>query len=95
MVTDISVSLNLTKKPGNLVAAVADVTLDLGDAGSIKLCGFRVLRPDAKPVWVAAPARHGEKAWFDTVVLKGSIKKLVEARVLDEYQRVTQTASRA
>lgn len=86
MIKEITVTLNLTKKPGNLVAAVADVTLDLGEAGTIKMSGFRVMRPDGKPVWVAAPARQGERTWFDVVVLKGAVKKLVDSAVLQEYQ---------
>jgi DNA-binding cell septation regulator SpoVG len=94
MIKEISATLVLTRKAGNLVAAVADVSLDLGEAGTIKVCGFRVMRPDGKPVWVAAPARHGEKAWFDTVRLYGPLKKAVETVVLREYERATQAASR-
>ena len=88
MVKAISVKLNLTKKPGNIVAAVGDVTVDLGEAGSMKLCGFRVMLPDGKPPWVACPARQGEKTWFDVVMLKGLLKKLVEAAVLDDFERL-------
>ena len=88
MVKAISAKLNLTKKPGNIVAAVGDVTVDLGEAGSLKLCGFRVMLPDGKPPWVASPARHGETTWFDVVILKGGIKKLVDAAVLDDFERL-------
>jgi hypothetical protein len=97
MVKDVAVKLNLTKssKPGNIIGAVGDVTLDFGELGSIKLCGFRVLVPDGKPPWVAPPARHGERAWFDTIVLQGSIKKLVTTAVVKEYERMTQAVSRA
>jgi hypothetical protein len=88
MVNTISAKLNLTKKPGNIVAAVGDVTIDLGEAGSAKLCGYRVMVPDGKPPWVSAPARHGDSAWFDTVVLKGPLKKMVEAAVLDAFEQL-------
>jgi DNA-binding cell septation regulator SpoVG len=90
VIKEISVRLNLTKKPGNLVAAVADVSLDLADAGTIKLCGFRVMRPDGKPVWIAPPARRGEKSWFDVVRLQGPIKKAIESVILREYETATQ-----
>jgi hypothetical protein len=89
MLKNITVKLNLTKKAGNVVAAIGDVTLDFAELGCIKLCGFRVLVPDGKPPWVAPPARHGERAWFDTVVLQGSIKKLVATAVVKEYERMS------
>ena len=91
---EISATLVLTRKPNNLVAAVADVALDLAEAGTIKICGFRVMRPDGKPVWIAPPARQGERVWFDTVRFSGPIKKAVETVVLREYQRKTQTPGR-
>lgn len=90
----ITVDLHLTKKPGNLVAAVADVLLDLADVGSIKISGFRVMLPDGKPAWVAPPARQGEKTWFDVIGLKGPLKRLVEGAVLKEYERVKASTSR-
>jgi hypothetical protein len=88
MIKRISVKLNPTKNAGNVVAAVGDVTIDLGEAGSAKLCGYRVMVPDGKPPWVSAPARHGERAWFDTVILKGPVKKMVEAAVLDAFDQL-------
>lgn len=94
MLKEISSTLTLTKKPGNLVAAVADVTLNLGEEGTIKHCGYRVMRPEGKPIWVAPPARHGERAWFDTVRLSGPVKQAVESVILREYERVTQSAAR-
>ena len=94
MLKDVSVKMTLSKKPDNIVRAFADVTLDFGD-GSVKMCGFRVLVPDGKPPWVSAPARHGEKAWFDMVVLKGAVKKLVDTAVIKEYEQVSQAAAKA
>lgn len=49
MIEEISATVTLMKKPGNFVAAVADVTLDLGEEGTIKHCGYRVMRPEGKP----------------------------------------------
>jgi hypothetical protein len=95
MIQDVSVNLTLSKKAENIVRAFADVTLHFGDRGSAKLCGFRVLVPDGKPPWVSAPARHGEKAWFDTVILKGAVKKLVDTAVIQEFQRASQAVKRA
>ncbi len=95
MIKDVSVNLTLSKKADNIVRAFADVTLDFGDGGSAKLCGFRVLVPDGKAPWVSAPARHGEKAWFDTVVLKGAVKKLVDTSVIKEFERISQAVKRA
>jgi hypothetical protein len=95
MIKAISASLNLTSKPGKIVAAVGDVTVDLGEAGSLKLCGFRVMLPDGKPAWVSGPARHGHRAWFDTVVLKGPVRKMVEAAVLDEFDRLRKSAEKS
>ena len=92
MVKAISASLNLCNKPGNIVAAVGDVTVELGESGSLKLCGFRVMLPDGKPAWVSGPARHGQRAWFDTVVLKGPVKKMVETAVLDEFDRLRKSS---
>jgi hypothetical protein len=94
MIQSVSVNLTLSKKAENIVRAFADVTLDFGDGGSAKLCGFRVLVPDGKPPWVSAPARHGEKAWFDTVVLKGPVKKLVDTAVIKEFERTSQQDKR-
>ncbi len=95
MIQNVSVNLTLSKKPENIVRAFADVTLDFGDGGSVRLCGFRVIAPDGKPPWISAPARHGEKAWFDTVILKGSIKKLVDTAVIREFERTSQAVKRA
>jgi hypothetical protein len=92
MITDVSVNLNLSKKPGNIVRAFVDVTLSLGDGGTMKLCGFRVLVPDGKPPWVSPPARHGERAWFDTVILKGPVKKLVDTAVIKEFEKTCRQA---
>jgi hypothetical protein len=95
MLKDVSVNLNLSKKEGNTVRAFADVVLDFGEIGSVKLSGFRVLVPDGKPAWVSAPARHGTTSWFDIVTLKGQLKKLVDAAVLEIFEKASREAQEA
>ena len=95
MIQNVTVNLTLSKKPENVVRAFADATLDFGDGGSVKLCGFRVIVPDGKAPWISAPARHGERQWFDLVVLKGAVKKLVDAAILKEYERACRAAVKA
>jgi len=95
MVREITVHLNLTWKPG-IVAAVGDITLDLADAGSIEMSGYRVMQSDGKPPWVSMPARKSDKGhWFPTVNLRGPVKKLVETAVLQEYAHLTRNGSSA
>ena len=93
MIKNVAVNLVLSKREENTVRAFADVTLDFGEEGSVKVCGFMVLVPDGKAPWVSAPARHGEKAWFDTVVLKGAVKKLVDTAVIKEYLKTSRASS--
>ncbi|HEV2495227.1 MAG TPA: hypothetical protein VG204_19385 [Terriglobia bacterium] len=88
MIKEISVKLNLTNKPGNIVGAVGDVTLEFGQEGSVKMSGYRVMVPDGKPPWVSAPARHGKTTWFDVVTLRGPIKRSVDTAVLQEYEQM-------
>jgi DNA-binding cell septation regulator SpoVG len=94
MVREITVNLNLTRKPGN-IAAVGDVTLDLADAGSIEMSGYRVMQSDGKPPWVSMPARKSDKGhWFDTVKLRGPVKKAVETALLQEYAHLIRNGSK-
>ena len=86
----IAVELRLSGKPDGKVKAFADVTIPLGDEGTITVLGFSVLHGDGRPARVMAPARKGKQAWFDTVQLNGRIRTLVDAVVLDEYERKTQ-----
>ena len=85
----ISVDLRLSSRVDSKIRAFADVTIPLGDEGTITVLGFSVLQSDSRPTRVMAPARKGTQAWFDTVQLTGRIRSLVEAAVLSEYTRKT------
>jgi DNA-binding cell septation regulator SpoVG len=83
----VTVELRLSTKPDGKVKAFADVTIPLGDDGTITVLGFSVLESEGRPARVMSPARKGKQAWFDTVQLTGRIRSLVEAAVLNEYER--------
>jgi hypothetical protein len=83
----ISIDLRLSTKSDSKVKGFGDVTIPLGDDGTITVLGFSVLESDGRPARVMAPARKGKQAWFDTVVLTGRIRSLVEAAILTEYER--------
>ena len=83
----VTVDLRLSGKPDSKVKAFADVTIPLGDDGTITVLGFSILDADARPPRLMAPARKGKQAWFDIVELSGRIRLLVETAVLEEYER--------
>jgi hypothetical protein len=68
------------------------VEFQLGEQGSMTICGYRVMVPDGKPPWVSPPARQGKSSWFDVVTLRGPIKRLVETAVLQEFERAKEMA---
>jgi hypothetical protein len=47
--------------------------------------------PDGKAPWVSPPARQGKTAWFDVVTVRGPIKRLLDTRVLEEFERAKKT----
>jgi DNA-binding cell septation regulator SpoVG len=84
---DISVDLKFFDKPGSRLKAYADVTLPLNGDGFLKLCGFSIIQSDTEQLRVALPSRkHGER-YFDTVLLIGKVRGLVQDAILDEYKR--------
>jgi hypothetical protein len=83
----ISIDLRLSTKSESKIRAFADVTIPLGDDGTITVLGFSVLESDGRPARMMAPARKGKQAWFDTVELAGRIRSLVEVAILTEYER--------
>src|SRR5215469_3929233 len=83
----ISVELRLSGKSDSKVKAFADVTIALGDNGTVTVLGFSVLDGDGRPPRVMAPARKGKQAWFDTVQLSGRIRHLIDEAVLAEYDK--------
>ena len=56
----ISVDLRLSAKPDSKVKAFADVTIPLGDGGTVTVLGFSVLEGDGRPARVMSPARKGQ-----------------------------------
>ncbi len=81
----LSVALRLSTKPESKVKAFADLTIPLGDDGTITILGYSVLDGDGRPPRVMAPARKGKQAWFDTVQASGKIRSMIENAVLAEY----------
>jgi hypothetical protein len=90
----VSIDLRLSSKAESKVKAFADVTIPLGDEGTITVLGFSVLDSDGRPPRVMSPARKGAQAWFDTVQLTGRIRGAVEAAVLNEYERKKKASNR-
>jgi DNA-binding cell septation regulator SpoVG len=82
----VTVEMRLSAKPDSKVKAFADVTIPLGDDGTITVLGFSVLESDGRPARMMPPARKGKQTWFDTVQLSGRIRQLVETAVLDQYE---------
>ena len=58
----ITVELRLSAKPDSKVKAFADVTIPLGDDGTVTILGFSVLDSDGRPARLMSPARKGKKA---------------------------------
>jgi hypothetical protein len=85
----IVVVLRLSTKPDSRTKAFADVTIPLGDDGTLTISGCSVLEMDNRPPRVMMPARKGLKTWFNIVVLTGKIFAMVEAVVLAEYEKQT------
>ncbi|MGD0443161.1 MAG: hypothetical protein ABSA39_04410 [Edaphobacter sp.] len=79
---DITVELRLAKPDSN-VRAFADVTLSLGENGSVSMFGFSVL---GDPPRVVPPARKGDKRFFDIVLLNGKVKTLVYTKIGMSYK---------
>lgn len=83
----ISVDLRLSSKDASKVKAFADVTIPLGDDGTITILGLSVLVVEGRQPKVMVPARKGKQAWFDMVELSGKIRSMVEEVVLAEFTR--------
>lgn len=88
----IAIELRMSAKPEGKVRAFADVTIPLGDDGTVTVLGFSILQGNGRAARVMVPARKGKQAWFDTVQLNGRIRGLVEAAVLAEYERKAKRA---
>jgi DNA-binding cell septation regulator SpoVG len=83
----IVVDLRPSSKSDSKIKAFADVTVPLGDDGTITMLGFSVLEKDGRPARVMVPARKGRQTWFNIVELNGKVRNVVEEAVLTEYER--------
>jgi hypothetical protein len=83
----IAVDLRLSTKSSSTLKAFADVTIPLGDDGTITVLGIFIFDSDGRPPRVTPPARKGKTAWFPIVELTGRVRGFVEEAVLKEYER--------
>lgn len=82
--TGISVLSLRVGKDGKALA-FADIEIQLGSAGRLRVYGCAVMEGD-KGLWVSWPRRKGEKEkWYDIVRPEGKLVQLLSAVVLDEY----------
>jgi DNA-binding cell septation regulator SpoVG len=89
----VTVELRLSTKTQSKVKAFADVTIPLGDDGTVTVFGFSILDGDGRPPKVVPPGRKGQNKWFDVVELTGRIRQTVEGAVLAEYKRKTKSSN--
>jgi hypothetical protein len=87
---DISIELRLAP-PNGKMKAFADVTITLGQMGTIVLLGFSVI---SDPPRVVPPAREKDKHYFDVVLLSGKLKTLVYTLIGIEYKKAKETAAK-
>lgn len=66
--------------------ALADVTITMGDQGTIKISGFAVFSDGGAP-HVGPPSRPGRSRYFDVVSLNGEIRRSVDNAVIAEFER--------
>jgi hypothetical protein len=83
----ITVAMRLSAIADSKIKAFADVTIPLGDDGTVTVLGFSILESDSRPARVMAPARKGKTAWFNIVELTGRVRGFVEEAILKEYER--------
>jgi len=56
------VALRLSTKTDSKVKAFADITIPLGDDGTVTVFGFSILHGDGRPPRVMPPVRKGKQA---------------------------------
>ncbi len=94
-VEDVSVDLKFFNKPGSSLRAFADITLPLNGDGFVKLCGFSIIQSDTEPPRIAPPSRKGGERYFDTVMLIGKVRGVVQEAILNEYKRAIDSQERS
>jgi hypothetical protein len=87
---DITIELRLAK-PDAKLKAFADVTLTLGESGTMTIAGFSVI---GDPPRVVPPARKGEQRYFEVVLLTGKLKTLVYTLIGVAYRKAQAEAGR-
>ena len=83
----ISVDVRMSTKQDSSVKAFADVTINLGEEGTVTMLGCSILHGQGKPPRLMFPARKGKQAWFDVVQVSGKIRGSIESAALAEYER--------
>jgi hypothetical protein len=87
---DITVELRLAT-PNAKVKAFADVTITLGQMGTMVILGFSLIGDLPR---VVPPAREKEKRYFDVVLLSGKLKTLVYTLIGIEYKKALEMAAK-
>jgi len=87
-VTDISVEIRLSNKPGP-VNAYADVRLTTSE-GALFLKGYAVIRKNGSPPFVGFPSRPGNTPgkFFAVVDAEGDIRKAIVDAILVAFPKV-------
>ena len=65
---------------------MADVTITMGEQGTLKVSGFAVFSDGGAP-HVGPPSRPGKSRYFDVVSLNGPIRRAVDDAVIAEFER--------
>jgi hypothetical protein len=87
---DITIELRLATLDGK-VKAFADVTLTLGQMGTLVMLGFSVI---GDPPRVVPPAREKDKHYYDVLLLSGKLKTLVYTLIAIEYKKALVMAAK-
>ena len=80
----ITVNIRLQERLG-AIKAFADVMLQSGDDGWLRIDGFSIGQHPEKPASVVPPGNKGNRIMFDVIVLKGKIARSINTAVLDQY----------
>ena len=81
-----SITVELRPLDKGKLKAIADVTVTLGDQGTIKISGFAVFSDGGAP-HVGPPSKQGKSRFFDIVTLNGPIRRVVEDAIIAEFKR--------
>ena len=84
--TAFPITVELRQLDKGKLKAVADVTITMGDYGTVKISGFAVFSDGGAP-HVGPPSRPGKSRYFDVVSLNGEIRRAVDSAVIAEFER--------